>query len=707
MHDFRNDLGATPHGAAAAVPSPSNLYATLPQRADDASALRYAVQTGARNCQDYADAGFTVDGLYGLTRASGHVFSVECHFDGQKGWIVLEMGGVDGAVAGQKGLIASSRHISDGTSMFDPWWKCADGSRIGSAYTFLSVDRQGGTTTATRTAIKAIREFGVDTTQPYSSTALAYFNPATSRAYTAEEVEHIRAVTEELSDDTPIVCADGDADDANSHEATLVAADGSTLVCTPCYGNDCGSEGTCKSVTSPDCTATSGQTAIYTWRTSQKMVSSGSAAGCTGYRDELPPKFIMPVSVSLRVASGGGAAFGYATRRFHVGGTGTGFAAPPLSPSRPPSPSAPLPPLGVLASCQAYAEAGVRADGVHAINPADPFNVQCVFLDGAGWMALEVGASNSSFKTNLPSGTSLQKHLVAASQSNDNPFWKCADDMASFYPFLSDSSTGGTTANGTTAVKQVGAFVPGGNGASSTPLVYFDPQSGTQYTDAQMAYIRSQAARLHPDTPIVCTEADADGGNYQTATSSTGHEAYLYATDGERLVCTPCNGNDCGGSCPSDNSCTGMSAGGKTAGASQWTDHSQRTKKRRAHGPASPRPAPPRPSQPTWWPRHTACACACCEDDAVTMLRVLASARAQSTSGTPTSRWFRRASNQARAPATPARSSPNSSYPRVRILRSARAVAPRLATRRRRYSSEVPPRPSSRSALPRWRKRSW
>jgi hypothetical protein len=201
------------------------------------------------------------------------------------------------------------------------------------------------------------------------------------------------------------------------------------------------------------------------------------------------------------------------------------------------------------------------------LNPTSPFEVLCRFRDGKGWMALEVGASSSNFASNLPAGQTIQKSIVAGSLSNRYPWWKCKDDMGTVFPFLSDGDTGGSTTDGRTAVREVGSCLASPSGTGSTLLVYFNPQTGAQYTDEQMTYIRQHASVLHSDTPLVCTDADADNGAKQSGESS-GHELYLYAADDDRLICTPCNSGDCGGVCTGGNSCGNQLSGGTTASAS-------------------------------------------------------------------------------------------------------------------------------------------
>ena len=83
-----------------------------------------------------------------------------------------------------------------------------------------------------------------------------------------------------------------------------------------------------------------------------------------------------------------------------------------------------------------------------------------------------------------------------------------------------------------------------------------------------MTYLRSRVASLHPSTPLVCTDADADNNNRQTG--GRGHEVYLYAADNERLICTPCNSGDCGVSAPAVITATTMIASGRTA-TYTWT----------------------------------------------------------------------------------------------------------------------------------------
>ncbi len=66
---------------------------------------------------------------------------------------------------------------------------------------------------------------------------------------------------------------------------------------------------------------------------------------------------------------------------------------------------------------------------------------------------------------------------------------------------------------------------------------------------------------------MVCIDADAD--NYNAQRGTYGHEAAIFAADGEKLFCTPCRGGECGGGCSGHNNCGNM-GGGQTGATYRW-----------------------------------------------------------------------------------------------------------------------------------------
>jgi predicted outer membrane repeat protein len=278
----------------------------------------------AASCQAYYDAGERTNGAFQLNAAAP--FNADCQFDTAtgRGWMALSFEAKDNSYAGQKWIVAG------GHSDSNDWWKCKDD--MNGLYSFIKDGDTGGSNPSSDqinavdvSQFLAMDVFGTHGSHTKESTTLEYFQPSTETVYTAAQTTYIRSVTSHLSDTTPLTCMDADADNNNAqdgtghgHEASITAADGSNMFCTPCYSGDCGVECT----SSTNCANQNGLGgATYKWFTSKIMEKTG-ANGCTGYTGALDAKYIMPASVEIYVNTGGGASFGYKEKIFLVSGGG-------------------------------------------------------------------------------------------------------------------------------------------------------------------------------------------------------------------------------------------------------------------------------------------------------------------------------------------------------------------------------------------------
>ncbi len=167
---------------------------------------------------------------------------------------------------------------------------------------------------------------------------------------------------------------------------------------------------------------------------------------------------------------------------------------------------------------------------IHA-NAATSFEVSCDMSgDGFGWIELQIDDSDG---------------VIVASYSTGNPWHKCDDDAASYYEGLSEEELEEDLAADT-------------NFAHYRPLRYRHPGSSVPLSEANTSALRAHISQLHPNSRMVATIGDNDGGDWQNS-GGGGHEVYVLDEDGTALLLTPGRGGDCGGGTwPSSGSETGF-----------------------------------------------------------------------------------------------------------------------------------------------------
>jgi hypothetical protein len=194
---------------------------------------------------------------------------------------------------------------------------------------------------------------------------------------------------------------------------------------------------------------------------------------------------------------------------------------------------------GSSASCPALDCADVlarhpgAADGSYFINAgsARAFEVSCdMSTEGGGWIQLQLDDNDG---------------VIVASSTLANPWLKCDDDAARFYQGLSEDEISEDR-------------VAAGHSAQEAALRYRNPDTGEVLGDAETGALRRHISELHPQSRMVATIGDNDGGNWQEG-GGGGLEVYIALADGRWRLLTPGSGGDCGGgSWPSAGSETGF-----------------------------------------------------------------------------------------------------------------------------------------------------
>ena len=281
---------AYPGGAAACDGLDNDCDGIL---ADDETFVGGSASCAADDCQDALDANSAaLTGAYVLSiPALGGTLEVACDMDTEGGgWI-------------QMSLEDSDNVLVAGYSNGNPWHKCDDDA----AQFFDSIPWDG-----------AADEDIFSTAYRPVPVVLEYSNPLTGTVYTAGEVSAIRTLISELAESTRVVATTAD-DDNWSYQDTLLyghevyAYDEAAvpLVLTPGTNGNCGG--------GANWPLNNSESAFYLWSTS---AASSEVAGDTGLSASdlgaLPLSHLLPVSLDLVVATGGGVSFGWEDAAFLV-----------------------------------------------------------------------------------------------------------------------------------------------------------------------------------------------------------------------------------------------------------------------------------------------------------------------------------------------------------------------------------------------------
>ena len=159
------------------------------------------------------------------------------------------------------------------------------------------------------------------------------------------------------------------------------------------------------------------------------------------------------------------------------------------------------------------------ADGSYWLDPdgSGAFQVDCDMT--GGWIQLQISDTDS---------------ILTASYDWSNPWYKCSDDSAAYYDWLSIESD--ITED----------YEASADATYDVTVTYKQPSTGTVYTAAQVEAIRSIVTELHSDTRMVVTTADDDNYDYHSG-SPYGHEVYVQAGGSGYTLLSPGTNGDCGG----------------------------------------------------------------------------------------------------------------------------------------------------------------
>ena len=169
--------------------------------------------------------------------------------------------------------------------------------------------------------------------------------------------------------------------------------------------------------------------------------------------------------------------------------------------------------------------------------------------DGVGWFMLRLANPSAALAES-------DWHGVLMSENAASNCWsKCDDDAAMFYQGAVETSPPWVTTSATVGVVPL-PETPGGNSDTTWALKYARPDTGAVYTREQMDALRSQVDQLSSTSRIVATTADDD--NSVDSDLSSGHEVYVYDSDGVEMLLTPGQDGNCGASNTIENSRTGF-----------------------------------------------------------------------------------------------------------------------------------------------------
>ncbi|HIE69995.1 MAG TPA: hypothetical protein EYP98_07365, partial [Planctomycetes bacterium] len=176
-------------------------------------------------------------------------------------------------------------------------------------------------------------------------------------------------------------------------------------------------------------------------------------------------------------------------------------------------------------SCQAIKTARPQAPtGNYWINPdgdggVAAFEVSCdMTTEGGGWLRMRLNNS---------------QQIVVAEWDRSNPWYKCADDEAQSYDWITQAQV---TPDSTPANEQ----------DYSVALTYLNLATNAAYSASQMTALRNQVTQLANSTRIVATTSDDDGYSRQ-ANGGSGHEGYIRTAQGSWFLLTPGTNQECGG----------------------------------------------------------------------------------------------------------------------------------------------------------------
>ena len=138
--------------------------------------------------------------------------------------------------------------------------------------------------------------------------------------------------------------------------------------------------------------------------------------------------------------------------------------------------------------------------------------------EGGGWLRMRLNNS---------------QQVVIAEWDRTNPWYKCADDEAQGYDWITQTQISPDSS-------------PSNEHDYSVALTYLNLATNVAYSASQMTALRNQVTQLANSTRIVATTSDDDGGNRQV-NGGGGHEGYIRTAQGSWFLLTPGTNQECGG----------------------------------------------------------------------------------------------------------------------------------------------------------------